>query len=260
MALFPAFWGNFWFTAWRIFIGSFIQGIKGLDAEAFTYNVTPHIQPWYFYLRFFYNQLSEVVIIGIILAIYLLIKNKGKSLKKNMPIIIIPFFLFFVHQIATKKGDRFMLYTFPFLILYTAIAYNKVLTKINLLYGFIILVTVLRVFQFKEIFPDFLAYKNPLSIDSKYIPSYSVGYWKLAKYIEFEYGEDHKIHLGDSEKIRLFYPGKVSNFDNKTCSDSFDLVIQTRKFQEESCFLKILKLDDTFTPYGGITFYIYKAY
>jgi hypothetical protein len=99
-----------------------------------------------------------------------------------------------------------------------------------------------------------------LTIDSAYNATYKpwgIGYWKLAQHIKEKYGANRKLHLGDFENIKLFYEGEVKNFDEKTCEDKFDLVIQTGKFPQESCYNDILALNSIYIPYKKVIFYIY---
>jgi hypothetical protein len=269
IAFFPAFWGNFSFTLWRIFVGSFIQGVKGLDAETFTYEVTRHIRPGYFYIRFLYNQLSEFVLVGLLIFLATIFKTNRASrdtflpkLKKYLPMLLIPIVFLIMFQLSNKKVERFMLFTFPFIILYASIGYERLIRKAVWLYILLGFVLTLRLIQFTLIFPDFLIYRNPLSIDRTYNARYlswGIGYWKLSNYLQSEYGSGRTIHLGDYENLKLFYDGEVKNFDDSSCDDSFDLVVQTNEIPSNTCFSNKLLFDKEFKPYKNVVFYIYES-
>jgi len=262
---FPSFWGNFPFTFWRIFVGSFIQGVKGQDAETFTYTMTPHIRHWYFYLRFFYNQLSEFVVIGFFIGLFVELRKisnkKYKNLAKYLFLILIPIVFFIVFQISTKKVERFMLYIFPFIILYSSVALIKLTDRYKIYNWFILTVITVRIVQFIFIFPDFLIYKNTLSMDKRYSNSYTswgVGFYKLAKYLESTYGTDKKIYSGDYQNLRLFYTGKVLDKEILDYDSSFDFIIKTNEPERNTSILDRVILDDVFSPYEDVRFYIYR--
>ena len=269
-ALFPAFWGNLPFTLYRITVGSYIQGVEGLDAENLTYapisgKASP-VSSLVSYLRFFYNKVSGVVLVGLLLLVIDFIRKKRFSFRKFVPLvgnplISLPLTFFCVHVLSVRHYGRYMTPLFPFLILGAAIGYSKIFEAKKRVYilSFLAITVLLRIAQLSALFPDLLLYRNPLSLDFNYkrrdIPIGS-GRYKLGQFLEREFGPSRSILTTDYRTLYLFYPGEVLNLDKYKCGDPVDLVIVGGKLTKE-CLIDKVALEKTFEVAGGAKFFIY---
>ncbi|MBN1162181.1 glycosyltransferase family 39 protein [Patescibacteria group bacterium] len=263
--LFPAFWGNLSFTFWRLFIGSFIQGVKGQDAETFTYATTAHVRQWYFYFRFLYNQLSEFTLVGLFSGFIFLVRNSLNKnydkLSKYIFLVVVPLIFLLLFQLSTKKVERFMLYLFPFIILYASSGIVWVASRYKLFTIIIVTIITIRIVQFIFLFPDFLIYRNFLTLDRNYSTNYiswGVGFYKLSNFLETTYGFNKVIYIGDYQSLRLFYNGFVLDKEVLDINSYYDLVIKTNEQEDNKIILESSKLDGIYSPYKYVNFYIYK--
>lgn len=273
VVLFPAFWGNFAFTLYRITIGSYLHGAIGVDAETFSLAPTHHIQSLFYYLRFLYNKLSELSIIGIALLAVAVVSRFVATKAGRLKILIdyktlltyglafvVPIVWFIIHELSVKKIDRYMLMVFPFLILLSTLGYTLVLQKVRFKHFYLVLIGMisLRLFQFTTLFPDLLLYKNPLSLDVNYKASetaWGSGRYKLGKYLSKNYGTDRSVYISDPDTLYLYYPGTVLNIDDFSCEKVVDLYI-TGSINKE-CLKSRLRLDSVLTIPGDITYFVY---
>jgi hypothetical protein len=257
--LFPAFWDDFFFTLYRITIGSFIFGIQGLDTETFSYAKTNHLQSNIYYFRFILNKVSEFVWLGLGLFVAYLYKQKPKLTKNLLPAIIFPLLSFLVLVIAEKKIGRYTILLWPYLILLATAGYTKFIQSRKLLIFVVSVFLLTRLCQFWNLFPDYLMYKNILSPDIAYdnsLEAWGSGRKKLADYISTSYGSTLKIYATDYTTLYLFYPGEVLNLDELQCKNPYGLVI-SRSSGELLCGRPLVP-SDSYTPYSDLTFYIYR--
>ncbi len=263
--IFPAFWGDFWFTAYRLTYGSFLHGVRGIDAETFSYAATPHIHPFSYYPRVLYNKISGLVLVGLVIGIIVLF-TKRKTLKLShfiSPLLFTPAVWLLIHQLSTKKIDRYMLLLFPFLILAATLALTYALEKYNkkAVYYLLVLLVVIRLFQFSTLFPDFLLFKNPLSLDFSYATSetaWGSGMYKLGKHLETTYGSDKIVVIPDASTLYLYYSGEVLNLDEVACAVAFDLLILSGD-TEKTCIKERTEYIGNYTVVNDLSFSIYKS-
>lgn len=246
--MFPAFWGDFLFTLYRITIGSFIFGVQGLDTETFSYEKTHHVQSWAYYFDFLLHKVSEFVWFGIVLLVAQLRSWKKHVRKDHVLLIVFPVILFSILLIAEKKIGRYMIALFPYMMLLATLGYYKLFCGKKQLA--IVLLTFLlgvRFFQLSSYFPDFLMYTNPLAPDTGFDNSredFGTGRKKLAQHLIDVYGQDKKIYATDYTTLYLFYLGVVINKDDMQCDSSYDLIVTQSPTEK-------------FTLYNDLNFYIY---
>lgn len=254
--LFPAFWGNFSFTLYRLTIGSFVFGIQGLDTETFSYAKTQHIQDFFYYFRFILNKISAEVWVGVVLLAVSIRKVRQSTNWNHIPLIAFPLLSFCVLLLAEKKLGRYTLLVFPYLILISAIGYYKFFEKRILLIS-VILVSM-RLIQLSFLFPDFLMYKNPLSFDSSFnngAEAWGSGGKKLGDYMTATYGADKVVYASDYRFLYLYYDGEVLNKDTLNCNSMYDFIV-TKTPTLKRC-KKDLKVVDSYAPHKDLKFYIF---
>lgn len=263
VVLFPAFWGDFLGTFYRLTVGSYVQGVRGLDAETSTFAPAPHQQLWFYYFRFLYNQMSEFVWLGLVALVVSLRCKTKKSVLLN-PLVLIPLFYFVGHQLAAKKIDRYTTTLFPFFILGASFGLSYVFKHAkSVVFGsFVGFVLLVRLIQFNALFPDFLLYQNPLSLDFDYnttSAAFGSGGYKLGQLLQCDFGNSRTILLADYTRLYLFYPGKVKNMDDFSCGDLVDLVVGTHPLDaDKECILNQVELRTTYTISGGFEFFVYE--
>lgn len=254
--LFPAFWGNFSFTLYRLTIGSFVFGIQGLDTETFTYAKTQHIQDVFYYFRFILNKISIEVWIGILLFFTSIRRLKQDTNWNHIPLVAFPLISFCVLLLAEKKLGRYTLVIFPYLILLAAIGYYKFFEKRILI--IIVLLVSLRLIQLSFLFPDFLMYQNPLSFDKPFnntAEAWGSGGKKLGDYMTATYGTDKVVYASDYRFLYLYYDGEVLNRDTLNCNSTYDYIIT--KTPTLSRCNETLKAMGSYSPHKDLKFYIF---
>lgn len=258
--LFPAFWGNFLFTFYRITLGAFIFGVEGYDTETFSFAVTHHIKPMNYYFGFLLNKVSEFVWVGIILVVFNYKKVYKVFLTKGSLLLFYPVILFLVLLISEKKIGRYLVALYPYMILFATLGYYKILNTKKAYILIIFIVLTVRLVHFSYYFPDFLMYQNPLSIDRSFNNSdeaWGSGRKKLARYITSRYGQDNIIYAGDPTTLNMFYSGEVINKNKYTCGGEKSLIV-TSSPEETLCGKKIEPMD-SYSPYKDLKFYIYDS-
>lgn len=274
---FPAFWGDFWNTWYNITIGSYIEGVRGLDYE--TRTLAPDISnrgSYWYYFRFLYNKVSEVIILGLLSLLFVKFKEIGlfrsrkaltRSLKGwleafNNPIFIVPLVWFVIHELSNKKIPSYLLALFPFLALGAAFGFYEILKRKEKRVVLLILVIILlRAFQFYSLHPDYLLYVNPLSLDKTYDKmdtAWGSGRVKLADELVKRYGPSQTILTGDATTLYLFYPGEVLLGTEYNCEVPFTLYISLSVPTEKTCFSPYLVYDTTISVANSLHFRIYK--
>jgi hypothetical protein len=255
--LFPAFWGNFSFTLYRLTIGSFIFGVQGLDTEAFTYAKTQHLHDFFYYFRFLLNKVSAEIWVGLLLFT-LNIKTLRKSFNKHqLTFLAFPLLSFSVLLIAEKKLGRYTILIFPYLILLASLGYYKLVEKRFII--IIVLFISVKLAQLGFLFPDFLMYKNPLSFDQGFnntAEAWGSGGKKLGDYLTKTYGVNKVLYTADYRFLYLYYAGEVLSKDALTCASVYDFIITTSPAQ--TVCNKKLKVIDTYAAHKDLKFYILK--
>lgn len=257
--LFPAFWADFFFTLYRITIGSFIFGVQGLDTETFTYEKTHHIQPWTYYFNFLLHKVSEFVWLGIILLVVQLHDWKKYLRKENISLLLFPVLLFSVLLLAEKKIGRYTVALFPYLLLVATFGYYKLLnSKKGILVLILVFMLGVRVVQLVSLFPDFLMYQNPIAFETGFDNSredWGTGRKKLAQHLVDVFGADKKVYATDHTTLYLFYPGEVLSKDELQCDSAYDLIV-TQSSTESVCD-EVIYPTEKYTLYDDLHFYVY---
>ncbi len=257
--LFPAFWGDFFFTLYRITIGSFIFGVQGLDTETFSYEKTQHIQPWTYYFNFLLHKVSEFVWLGVVLLVVQLHDWKKHFRKENLPLFLFPVMLLAVLLLAEKKLGRYTVAIFPYLILVGTIGYYKLFSaKKGVFILAFALMFGLRTVQLVTLFPDFLMYQNPIAFDTNFDNSredWGSGRKKLGQHLVNVFGANKKVYATDYTTLYLFYPGEVLSKDDLQCDSAYDLIV-TQRPNEKVCDQEIYPTEK-YTLYDDLDFYVY---
>jgi len=277
VVFFPAFWGDFWHTWYSITLGSFIEGVKGLDFEAKTFapDISNRKNYWY-YLRFLYNKVSEVIFLGLISLLVIKFQKahfykSGKDFQQALknwlrgftnPLIIVPVVWFLIHELSQKKIPSYLLALFPFMALGAALGYYEILKRKEIRVVLLILgIIFLRWFQYSSLHPDYLLYINPLSLDKSYDKldtAWGSGRVKLGDELVKRYGPSQTILTGDPTTLSLYYPGNVLLGTEYNCEVPFTLYISLSVPTEETCYSPFLVYDTTITIANSLDFRIYK--
>lgn len=257
--LFPAFWGDFFFTLYRITIGSFIFGVQGLDTETFSYEKTQHIQSWPYYFNFLLHKVSEFVWLGIVLLVVQLHDWKKYLRRENFLLVMFPVVLMSVLLFAEKKIGRYTVAVFPYLLLVAAFGYYTLLeSKKGVLVLMLLLMFGIRITQLISLFPDFLMYQNPIAFEAGFDNSredWGSGRKKLGQHLVEVFGADRKVYATDYTTLYLFYPGEVLSKDDMQCDSPYDLIV-TQSPTENVCDEEIYPTEK-YTLYDDLHFYVY---
>lgn len=232
---FPAYWFEPVETLKNMTLTVFFK-TRGLESD-FGFVETPHIQGNFYYIKYFLSKYSLFYLIGILLSLYFVAKNKVTKKYKTIFVYLLSFSVFYILllHVSEKKIFRYMLVPSVTLTPLVVFGYVFLLNNIKRVYShlFIILYTLFFSFIFFSYFPDFGLYKNlgahlvgytlPIDGYKGYVEG-GTGMYKLSRYLNTKY-PSVDVSLPRSDGLNLFLNAEAHELDFVKVSSSEDLVV-----------------------------------
>ncbi len=219
-----------------------------------------------YYPLAFVARVDEVLLILFVLGIVLYIKSKQKVKNKYVFYsVLLIIFYFLILSFPTKKLDRYVLPSFPFVVLVATYFITEISKRLKIKLRLIIPILLLNLLIINlNLHPDYMSYYSKFigGLDKgRYFidPTWPIGYSKLSKYFNnLENSEDLTVAVHDEFSFRPFFIGKTVNIENNKEIQNVDYLV-TYTFMPENVNLKGFTKKAVFKVSGVDYYNIYNA-
>lgn len=212
--------------------------------------------PWYYYIKAFKYQVSPISQILIFISFFTLLYKLFKfnlHKDKNWFILLFSFLIMlsfiFALSISSKKDERYSIVYYPYLFLITSYLTSFLKTKYLQIFVFLLITSLF--IQYKEIYPYFYVYGNPVfgGVKEKYknlkSAPFGVATYQTYKEIRNAYeGKTFPLVVSGSKSLKAISYG--ARFERSTFCQADYLVAFANETQPTvECLADTLKLIKT---------------
>lgn len=239
IALWPAMWVTPFQTLSEYLFGITEVGVSTGHIHYFLGKFTDNPGVLYYPLSLL-ARVDEILIILFLLGIIWYIKHKLKVENRYIFYSLI-FIIFYIVILSfpSKKLDRYILPTFPFIVLVATYFVSLITKKLKIKLRLVIPVLLINLLITDMHFhPDYMAYYSNFvggpDKGRQYIdPTWPIGYASLTKYFNnMENSENMSVAVHDEFSFRPFYAGKTIDIENTKEVKNADFVV-TYSFMPE---------------------------
>ncbi|MDA1337932.1 MAG: glycosyltransferase family 39 protein, partial [bacterium] len=239
IVLWPAMWVTPFQTLSKYLFGITEVGVSTGHIHYFLGKFTDNPGILYYPLSLL-ARVDEILIILFLLGIIWYIKHKSKVENRYIFYSLI-FIIFYIVILSfpSKKLDRYILPTFPFIALVATYFVSSITKKLHIKLRLVIPVLLINLLITDMHFhPDYMAYYSNFvggpDKGRQYIdPTWPIGYASLTKYFNnMENAENISVAVHDEFSFRPFFAGKTIDIENADQVKNADFIV-TYSFMPE---------------------------
>jgi len=206
-------------------------------------------------------RVDEILIILFLLGIVWYFKHRSK-IENRYILYSLAFIVFYILILSfpSKKLDRYILPTFPFIALIASWFITSISDRLKIKLRLIIPILLINLLITNINFhPDYMAYYSKFvggaSVGRKYIdPTWPIGYASLSRYFNnIENAENFKVAVHDEFSFRPFFIGQTIDIENAKQVQNADFLV-TYTFMPEKVDLTNFKQVSIFKV-AGVDYY-----